>query len=86
MIPLGSIAIRQSASILEARNKIRTVAETVLHDAVGATRVATATSEIARLLLREGNDSRIDVGLDIQARARWLVMREPRPGPGVASR
>jgi sigma-B regulation protein RsbU (phosphoserine phosphatase) len=74
MIPLGSIAIRQSASILEARNKIRTVAETVLHDAVGATRVATATSEIARLLLREGNDSRIDVGLDIQARARWLVI------------
>ena len=74
MIPLGRIAIRQSASILEARNKIRTVAETVLHDAVGATRVATATSELARLLLREGNDSRIDVGLDFQTRGRWLVL------------
>jgi len=74
MIRLGSIAIRQSASILEARNKIRVVAETVLQDAVVATRVATATSEIARLLLREGNSSRIEVGLDIQARARWLVL------------
>lgn len=74
MISLGSIAIRQSASILEARNKIRTVADAVLHDAVSATRVATATSELARLLLREGDSARIEVSLEIQSGSPWLAL------------
>jgi hypothetical protein len=34
---LGSIAIRGGASVLEARRKIRAVAEYLAHDAVAAT-------------------------------------------------
>ena len=64
MIRLGEIAIVQASSIREARNKIRTVAETVLQNSVGATRLATATSELGRLILNSGPAPRIEVGID----------------------
>ena len=64
MIKLGEIAVVQPSSIREARNKVRAVAETILQDSVGATRLATATSELGRLILNSGVSSRIQVGID----------------------
>jgi sigma-B regulation protein RsbU (phosphoserine phosphatase) len=61
LIDLGTIAIYGESSVLEARNKIRSVAEAMSYPVVEATRLATATSEIARLCLQQFTDS-IDPG------------------------
>ena len=71
---LGSIVIAQPQSILEARNKIRVVVESLAGDPVLAARLATATSEMARALLRETTEARIEVDLDGQGRRCGLVL------------
>ena len=63
MIQLGAIPISVPESVTEARNKVRTVVETVSEDAVIATRLATATSAISRILVGEG-ESRIEIRLE----------------------
>ncbi|MEE8526689.1 MAG: ATP-binding protein [Thermoanaerobaculia bacterium] len=52
MIDLGTIAILGEASIVEARNKVRALALAMDYDEITATRLATATSELGRRLLR----------------------------------
>jgi sigma-B regulation protein RsbU (phosphoserine phosphatase) len=74
MIKLGEIAIVQPSSIREARNKIRAVAEAVLQDSVAATRLATATSELGRLILNSGPPSRIEVGIDSEQAMHHLYL------------
>jgi sigma-B regulation protein RsbU (phosphoserine phosphatase) len=64
MIKLGEIAVVRPSSIREARNKVRAVAEAMLQDSVWSTRLATATSELGRLILNSGPFSRIEVGID----------------------
>jgi signal transduction histidine kinase len=68
MIRLGAIAITQPMSVLEARRKIRAVVRGLSTDSVVATRLATATSEFARALLRQGTSPRIEVALDLSDR------------------
>jgi sigma-B regulation protein RsbU (phosphoserine phosphatase) len=63
VIQLGAIPISVPESVTEARNKVRTVVETVSEDAVIATRLATATSAISRILVGEG-ESRIEIRLE----------------------
>ena len=53
MIDLGTINIRSEISVREARNKIRALATAMTYQDVEATRLATATSEIARLCLQD---------------------------------
>ena len=85
MIHLGSIAIRGDASVLEARRKIRAVAESLAHDAVTATRLATVTSEIVRLYVQQGNGSRLDVACEAQHNGAWMLLdfHDPEVAPDV---
>lgn len=63
MIDLGDIHIRNSDSFVETRKKILGLADALQFDAVTATRLATATSEMARILLRSGHEPLIKVKL-----------------------
>jgi len=69
MIELGRIAIRSMSSLVEARNKIRALAEELKFSPIEATRLATVCSEIGRQLV--GQKSEIKVALD---------RRDDRPG------
>ena len=69
---LGSIAIRQPESVLEARKKIRLVTEAVTGDSLIATRLATVTSVLARRMARENTSPRIEVSIDDSQRCRVL--------------
>ena len=63
MTSLGTIPIRSSASIREARNKIHGLVTHLEFDPVTATRFAVITSEVGHMLSRSGADSRITVAL-----------------------
>jgi sigma-B regulation protein RsbU (phosphoserine phosphatase) len=82
---LGSIAIRGGASVLEARRKIRAVAEYLAHDAVAATRMATVTSEIVRLYVQQGSGSRLDVACDVQHNGTSMLLdfHDPEASPDI---
>jgi sigma-B regulation protein RsbU (phosphoserine phosphatase) len=86
LIRLGSIAIRGDGSVLEARRKIRAVAEHLARDTVVATRLATATSEIVRLYLQQGNRSRLDVACELQNNGAWVFLDfvDPEADPDVS--
>ena len=62
MIELGKITIKDKASVVEARNKIRLLAQDLKFDSMDATRLAAATSELSRLIYQKGEESKIDVG------------------------
>jgi sigma-B regulation protein RsbU (phosphoserine phosphatase) len=74
VIDLGTIAIHGESSVLEARNKMRAVAEEMSYPEVEATRLATATSEIARQCLQQFTKS-IDPG-----QPRIVLRAEPFRG------
>lgn len=85
MIRLGSITIGGSASVVEARKKIRTVAIQLDCDEVEATRLATATSEIVRLYAQEGTTPRLEVSCDAQRPGTEIVLDflDPEARPDV---
>ncbi|HEY81858.1 MAG TPA: hypothetical protein G4O01_01035 [Dehalococcoidia bacterium] len=64
MIELGRISIKNTAAIVEARNKIRALAQDLKFSPVEATRLATVCSEIGRHLAATGQESDIKVALD----------------------
>jgi len=64
MIELGKISIEAGPSIVEARNKIRALAEDLKFSSVDATRLATVCSEMSRRLIAAGQESDIKVALD----------------------
>jgi len=74
MIELGTISIKDSASIVQARNKIRTLAGDLRFDPISVTRLATATSEVCHQMLTTGNTSDIRVMLDKQGGMFGLVL------------
>ena len=74
MIELGTISIKDSASIVQARNKIRTLTGDLKFDPISVTRLATATSEVCRRMLTTGNTSDIRVMLDKQGGMFGLVL------------
>jgi len=86
VIPLGSIAIGSDASVLEARSKIRAVADRLGHDAVWAARLATLTSEVARLYLQQGDGSRLDVACEHEKGDTLVVLDfvDSRAAPDVS--
>ncbi len=61
---LGEISIKEASSIVEARNKVRMLAEDVGFDTIGATKLATATSELSRQMYSNGNAASVAVGFD----------------------
>ena len=74
MIELGTIPIRNEASIVEARNKIRILAEDLGLGTVTATRMATITSELSRRMAAASLMSDIRVALDQRDGAFGLVL------------
>ena len=54
MIELGQIKIKDDISVVEAGNKIRILAQDLKFDSIGATRLATITSEISRAAYKKG--------------------------------
>jgi len=74
MIELGSMSMSGSASVHEARGKIKKLALDLGFDEDAAIRLSTATSEMVRLLLRSGGEPRVRVGLSQQAQRHGLVI------------
>ena len=64
MISIGNMQLNHPQSFIEARNKIRVVAELFTDDAVLPIRLATATSQICRSLGRQSMSPVIGVHLD----------------------
>jgi len=64
MIELGTIPIKNKASIVEARNKIRLLAEDLELGSITSIRIATMTSELSRRMLATGQPSVIKVAVD----------------------
>lgn len=64
MIELGKIPIKDDASIVGARNKVRLLARDLGFDSIGATRLATITSEICRIIYKDSDGSGISVGFE----------------------
>jgi sigma-B regulation protein RsbU (phosphoserine phosphatase) len=74
MTILGSIAIHSEASVREARKKVLSVVEVLTRDSVTATRVATATSEAARLYLDAGASPHLELSCDFDRSTTDLLL------------
>jgi len=74
MINLGRILIRDETSIVESRNKIRLLAEDLKFDSIAATKLATITSELSRIIYQKDEESSIEVGFDKKADAFGLLL------------
>ena len=74
MIVIGNIQINHSQSFIEARNKIRVLAELFADDSVIPVRLATATSQICRSLLRKNASPFISVHIDDDNNQTMLVL------------
>ncbi|MGD8498387.1 MAG: response regulator, partial [Chromatiales bacterium] len=87
MITLGAIPIRSLHSATEARRKILGLTRNLKLDEVSGSRLAIITSEMARLLHRLGDGSRIAVGLDVASATACLSLGfEGRGDIGGSSR
>ena len=74
MINLGQITINHPQSFIDARNKIRVLAELFAEDSLTATRLAIATSQICRALYRENASTAIRVAMDEGYNQSTLVL------------
>ncbi|MHC4910775.1 MAG: hypothetical protein ACYTF9_13780 [Planctomycetota bacterium] len=83
MIELGAIPITQQSSVIEARNKLRVVAEALTGDEVTATRVATGVSLMTRMLLRQGVAPSLEVSVesDSDSQLLWITFVDSEPVP-----
>jgi len=64
MIELGKIPIKDSSSIVEARNKIYLLAEDLKFGSMSVTRLATITSDLSRSIYQEGIESSLTVSFE----------------------
>ena len=74
MITLGNLQINHSQSFIEARNKIRLLAELFTDDSVLPIRLATATSHMCRSLSGKNSSAVIDVHIDDNNDQSMLVL------------
>ncbi|MCP4878787.1 MAG: hypothetical protein GY896_25320, partial [Gammaproteobacteria bacterium] len=74
MITIGNIKISHSRSFIEARNKIRVVAELFTDDSLIPIRLATATSQICRSLPWKNASPVISVHMDNDNNQSMLVL------------
>lgn len=78
MIELGKIKIKDDISIIEAGNKIRILAQDLKFDAIAATRLATITLEISRLIYQKGEALSIKVGFQKPGTFKTLQAEEDK--------
>ena len=76
MIELGTLKISDTTGVVETRNKIRQLALDLKFGSIGATRLATAASELCRAVLQKGQDPSITVGLNINIKGRYGLVME----------
>jgi len=74
MIELGKILVKDSSSIVEARNKIYLLAEDLKFSSMSATRLATITSDLSRSIYQKGIESIITVGFEERKDIAGLVL------------
>jgi len=74
MIELGKIFIKDSSSIVEARNKIYLLVEDLRFSSMNATRLATITSDLSRSIYQKGIESIITVGFEERKDMAGLVL------------
>ncbi len=74
MIDLGVISVKDQSSIIESRNKIRLLAEDLKFSPSAATRLATITSELSRIIYKKGEESGIAVGFDKKEDSYGLML------------
>ena len=74
MIEFGVIRIRDDASLVEARNKLRRFVLSLQVDAITATRIAVAASTQCRRMMRHALETRIAVGVESSGDDPRLVL------------
>jgi signal transduction histidine kinase/DNA-binding response OmpR family regulator len=74
MIELGHIRLEHRTAVHDARNKIRSLVNTLGYDAIESTRLTIAVSEAARVLGRASQESRITVSLGTEASSPHLTL------------
>jgi sigma-B regulation protein RsbU (phosphoserine phosphatase) len=65
MITVGTMDVGQKESVVATRKKIRNIVRLLTDDLITATQLATATSELSRLLCSQSPDSHIVVSVDL---------------------
>jgi sigma-B regulation protein RsbU (phosphoserine phosphatase) len=82
---LGSISVSHALGVNEARGKVRQVVVALTGDSVTATRLATAASQVCRLLQRETEEPTISLELweDLGATRLGLTFEALEPVPGA---
>lgn len=74
MIELGKLLLSSKYSIVEARKKVIHITKNMGFDAINSSRLASITSEICRIIYREGKDSGILVAIDEDGGRYYLTL------------
>ncbi|HEX8672180.1 MAG TPA: ATP-binding protein, partial [Longimicrobium sp.] len=83
MIPLWSLVLRGEQDVVLARQRARHAALLVGFDAQGATRIATAVSEIVRNAHAYAGGGTVEIGVEEERGVRSLAIRVADRGPGI---
>jgi signal transduction histidine kinase/CheY-like chemotaxis protein len=82
-LPLLSVTIRREGDVVLARQRTRTIARLLGFDVQDQTRLATATSEIARNAFEYGQGGQVDFVLEGRTSPQILLVRVVDRGPGI---
>jgi signal transduction histidine kinase/ActR/RegA family two-component response regulator len=78
-----TLAVEIEADLVSARQRTRRVAELLGFDTQDQTRVATALSEIARNAFAYGHGGKVEIGVEENGSASFLLIRITDKGPGI---
>ena len=81
MISIGAISISEQSSVIDVRQKIRLVTETISGDSILATRLATVSSTICRALQRTAQSITINLELANEAGQQTLIFEFAEMAP-----
>ncbi len=80
MIELGTIDIRQEDDVVRAHQTVRTTVAEIGFSSFEQTRIATATSEVARNALTYAGSGTVELAVDRDARTLVITVRDRGPG------
>lgn len=83
MIPISRIALQSEHDVVASRQVARQIAERIGFDVQDQTRIATATSELARNAQRYAHGGAVEIGVELEAAALRVVVTDR--GPGIAN-
>ena len=85
-LPFLSVTIRLEGDVVLARQRARSIARLLGFDVQDQTRLATATSEIARNAFEYARGGQVDFVLEGQSAPQILLVRVSDHGPGIRER